>query len=283
MSPTVFLLGMLHSLLAFVGWVVILVTAIVRWSDTRLYLREGVILGVLFLVLSLPGTILSAVFLDLSKMLPPNLVGVGPMLGALASVMSFVFLLVGAVHIPLKAAVASMATPERSPFPLLSGRGERYRGWTVAVAIGGIAGVISIVVFDVLGIKAGSAFQMFQMMFPGLSAHPRPLVVLASIPALIAAAVYEEILYRGVLQAWLVRWLGDSSGRVAASIALTSIVWAVAHAANADPMLPKLIQIVLLGFLFGGLARRYSVEASIMAHIALNVMAAIGGVLFETP
>jgi membrane protease YdiL (CAAX protease family) len=106
-------------------------------------------------------------------------------------------------------------------------------------------------------------------------------VVLAFTPALIAAAVYEEILYRGVLQAWLVRWLGESSGRVAASMAITSIVWALAHAGNADPMLPKLIQVMLLGFLFGGIARRYSVEASILAHTSLNVVAAIGAMLVE--
>jgi hypothetical protein len=45
----------------------------------------------------------------------------------------------------------------------------------------------------------------------------------------------------------------------------------------AEPLWIKLAQIFLLGLVFGWLARRYSVEAAILAHVGLNVTALIGG------
>ena len=92
---------------------------------------------------------------------------------------------------------------------------------------------------------------------------------------MIAAAIMEEILFRGLLQTWLVRIFGPGPASVAAAIVLTSLVWAIAHAANATPMLPKLLQVFVLGLLLGALVRRYDVEACIVAHATLNVVAVL--------
>jgi hypothetical protein len=102
---------------------------------------------------------------------------------------------------------------------------------------------------------------------------------LLGLPVLVGAAVYEEILYRGVLQAWLVRWLAPGRYAVGIAITVVSILWALAHAGNAEPLVYKLAQIFLIGIVLGWLARRYTVEAAIVAHATLNVVSTVAMLL----
>ena len=261
------------------GWITILVVAIVRWSDVQRSLRPGLIVAAAVLALSLPGFVFSVVFLDMSAMLPPALKSVAPYLGWLTLVMGFVFMLIGVAHTVLQVGLSDLAVPDRSAFPFLSRAAGAFGGWGWAALIGVAGGFGSTFLFHVMGVKAGSAVEMMQKMFPGIESYSPIVVMVAFLPAFLAAAVGEEVLYRGVLQGWLARGLGNGTAGLAVAIVVSSVLWALAHAANASPMLPKLMQVVLLGFAFGAIARRWSVEASIVAHACLNVSAVAGAMI----
>jgi membrane protease YdiL (CAAX protease family) len=275
----VLLISLLHGFLQLAGWVAILVVGIVRWSDIRPSLRPGVVVAGMAFALSLPGFVITAVFMDLSALLPPIIRGLAPYLSWMSVIMGFAFTIIGTAHIVLQVGLATLAVPGRAAFPLLTRAPDPFRGWVWAAVFGIAAGLLSTWLFHVMGIKAGSATEMLQKMFPGLDSYPPIVVMLAFVPAFLAAALTEEVLYRGVLQAWLARALGDGRAAVLAAILVTSVLWAMAHAANASPMLPKLLQVLLLGFALGGLARRYGVEASIVGHAALNLTAVAGAAL----
>jgi membrane protease YdiL (CAAX protease family) len=270
--PTL-LLSVLHSLLSGVLWLTILVAGILRWSDVRRSLRPSLILALVVLGLSLPGTIIGCVFLDLRSLLPSASEAARTYLWILIVAMSAVSLILQAAHTVLRVGLAKLATGGGKAFPLLDGQTEARRGWTLAALVGLAAAVVSVVAFHLGGVTSGFAFEIVKRMYPAFVSRPRAFVSLVSLPAFLAAAVVEEVLYRGVLQAWLVRWLGPSRTSVAGAIAVTSAFWALGHAANTTPLVPKLVQVFLLGCLFGWLARRYSIEASIAAHVTLNVTA----------
>jgi membrane protease YdiL (CAAX protease family) len=99
------------------------------------------------------------------------------------------------------------------------------------------------------------------------------LVAGALIPAFVAIAISEEILFRGVVQGWITRLLGGDRAAAALAIVAATAVWTLGHAGSAEPLWLKLSQIFILGLVFGWLAYRYSVEAAIVAHVGLNVSA----------
>lgn len=267
------LLSVLHSLVSGVLWLAILVAGILRWPDVRRSLRSALILALIVLGLSLPGTIVGCVFLDLRSLLPSVSEAAYTYLWILIVAMSTALLILQVAHTVLRVGLAEMATGGGGAFPLLDRRAEARRGWALAALIGLAAAVCSAAAFHFGGVTSGIAFEMMKRMYPALVSRPRVIVASVCLPGFLAAAVAEEILYRGVLQAWLVRWLGPSRLSVTGAIAATSAFWALGHSANATPMVPKLAQILVLGCLFGWLSRRYSVEASIAAHVTLNVTA----------
>jgi membrane protease YdiL (CAAX protease family) len=107
------------------------------------------------------------------------------------------------------------------------------------------------------------------------------------LPALLLAvlvpAVREEILFRGALQGFLHRVLGRGTGRTLLVYAGVSLCWAALHYHNTDAPLAKLGQIFVLGLLFCALARRWSVEVAVCAHMGLNAAALVAGLLLAGP
>lgn len=247
----------------------------------RLSLRTGVIVAAVALALSLPGFAISVMFLDLSALLPPTMRWMAPYMTWGGLVFAFIFMLVGTAHLVLQVGLAGLASPERNAFPLLSRAPSPFRGWGWALLVGVVGGFGSALVFRAMDVKVGSAMEALLKMFPGLHDYPPVVLMFAFLPALLAAALTEEVLYRGVLQGWLTRLLGDGAAAAAFAILVTSALWAVAHAGNVSPMLPKLSQILLLGFALGAIARRYGVEASIVGHAVLNTAAVAAAVLLH--
>ncbi|MBI5543860.1 MAG: CPBP family intramembrane metalloprotease [Deltaproteobacteria bacterium] len=111
----------------------------------------------------------------------------------------------------------------------------------------------------------------------GVSWSSGPAIVLGTFAFVLGAAVSEEILFRGLVQGWLARLLGRSVVSVVSAIVVTSALWALIHMFNTTSASWKLAQIFLIGLALGELARRYSVEASICAHVTLNVTVTVIG------
>jgi membrane protease YdiL (CAAX protease family) len=270
------LLTVLFIALHFAAWIAILVVGVMRWSEIRPSLRTGAILAAIAFVLSVPWTVITAFYLDLSKMIPAEVRRLAPVLQAIVSVNAAFSLLTTAAHTVLKVGVAGLVAREgRPPFPLLSRAGAVFRGWPIAAVAGLACGALSVFAFAWLDVKPGDVFRFMDATMPGLQTMPKPWLFLAFLPTLLAAAVSEEILFRGVIQPWLARLFGETTPGLVLAMALTSAMWAIAHAMNATPLVPKLVQVFLLGFVLGGIARRYSVEASIVAHGVLNVTAVL--------
>jgi membrane protease YdiL (CAAX protease family) len=171
---------------------------------------------------------------------------------------------------------------QSNAYPLLSRAKERFGGWGLACMFGTVSGVVTAFVFQALEIKEGQSITwMVETLMPGLSDVPLWGQYALALPTLLAYAIAEEVTYRGILQGWISRLLGDKRGAVIIAVVITSIAWAIAHASNTDAIGIKLTQIFLLGLAFGWLARRYSVEAAIIAHLSLNAAVIVAAYFTE--
>ena len=161
---------------------------------------------------------------------------------------------------------------EPHPFPFLCRRPERLRGIALSAALGCILGVLSALLFLYLRVDPGEFLRKAQQMLPGVDFDAPAYILGISLPALLSAAIAEELLFRGIIQRWLERKLGGTESSGWAAVALTSALWAAAHVGNVEQVGLKLGQIFILGLFFGTLARKFSVEASMGAHVMLNLM-----------
>ncbi|HHO54268.1 MAG TPA: CPBP family intramembrane metalloprotease, partial [Deltaproteobacteria bacterium] len=143
-----------------------------------------------------------------------------------------------------------------------------------ALALGLVLGLLSTALVWALGIEVSELVSRQADLFPGISMDDPRVLLGVGLPSALSAAISEELLFRGVVQRWLSRWWGP-----AVSIGITSGIWALGHAANTDALLLKMVQIGALGVVFGVLARRHGVEASLVAHLGLNTAAALAVVV----
>jgi membrane protease YdiL (CAAX protease family) len=161
----------------------------------------------------------------------------------------------------------------RRAYPWLLGGRQDTRGWKQAALYGLGFGLLSALVFWALDVKAGAALELVKRLFPKLAQLELPLSLTVMLPAVLLAAVSEELVFRGLMQGWLTRWLGGTRSAVRVSVGVSSALWAFAHWGNTDQPWLKVGQIFLCGLGLGALTRRYSVEASIVAHAVINLVA----------
>jgi len=174
--------------------------------------------------------------------------------------------------------VVAIRLADAHPYPMLYRRTERGRGLMLAAVIGGALGAISVWAFARIGVQPGPGFEQWRefMAHPTRGAYARPAVALT----VLSAAISEEVTFRGIIQPWLARRLG-MLGRGAPLVAIiaTSMLWATTHVDNTTMPTVKLAQVTVLGVVFGTLSRKFSVEASIVGHLAVNAVAVAGGVM----
>jgi membrane protease YdiL (CAAX protease family) len=110
----------------------------------------------------------------------------------------------------------------RRAYPwLLDGRRERG-GWSQAALLGVAGGLATTVVFVALDVQDGPAVQLLQRMFPKLAQLSAAASLAVTLPAVVGAAVSEELFFRGLVQAWLTRWFGGTRRAVVLAVALAS-------------------------------------------------------------
>jgi len=85
----------------------------------------------------------------------------------------------------------------------------------------------------------------------------------------LAAAVMEELIFRGVLQPFLRR----QGLPLAAAILIPGAVFAVGHGGYTEPWGVKEIQILGLAVIFGWARERHGLGAAVMLHLANNALA----------
>jgi membrane protease YdiL (CAAX protease family) len=274
---------MLFSLLVLGVKVAAFVGAVSQWSRVRPWLTAGILVGAVVLVLSLPGLPATAFFLEPEALAPKGegermVHALGPVLRAVITVFSLGGAVVGAALLALAVCTAELALPQ-SAFPLLLRREGRGRGVLGAFLFGAAAGGATLLAARALGVTESQLVKDLARLFGGLGREGPAIRLAIALPAMVAAAVSEEILFRGVMQRWLTRWLGGNRRAAALAIVIVSVVWAVGHPGNASSVPFKVGQVLLLGLALGWVARRYSVEATIVAHAGLNAVVAVSEIL----
>ncbi|MGF1657141.1 MAG: lysostaphin resistance A-like protein [Verrucomicrobiales bacterium] len=94
----------------------------------------------------------------------------------------------------------------------------------------------------------------------------------------VLAPLYEEILFRGLLQSgltWIMLPWTEHAG-----IIFTAIIFALIHGAMLEPEWLKLVQILPLGIFLGYIRRYHGLEACIIFHVLFNGIALIIGQVF---
>ncbi len=255
------------------------------------HFKAGLVLAVMCLALMLPNVTFSMFFLE-----PAELIGEGPgepgggfpelwlHIGMILGVL-LVVLRVGWYMLEYHAAAAEWRHFKPDPFPILQGREDRRLGALfAAVAFGLVGGVLSIVAIKALGVDVGEGIKHLQQLFPRAMGAPLAVRLPVFVMAAGALAVAEELAFRGVLLGWLLR-IGRRRGAYAVlMIALVSLLWALLHIPNTNAPLLKCGQIFVIGLFLGEFARRWSVEAAMAGHLALNAtVVALALVVYPTP
>lgn len=263
---------------------ILLTVALVIGGRRGLYWRSGVVLGLMIFVLGLPAQVFIVAHLNAQALINQLHLPPGHERAAAAAIylLLIISLTVSVILIPWHMLVYEAAAKQwerfgPEPFAILQRSGRAP--WSAigrAAAFGLAAGALSAVIFKLLGVGVSDVLNQYGTL--SASAEKATLWVRLPIAALAvtAAALAEELTYRGMLYGWLLRLLKGRRG-VALAAVLTSAVWAAAHAPNTDSPLIKCAQVFVLGLFFCEFARRWCLEAAMAAHVGLNLAALLVG------
>lgn len=242
------------------------IAAIGNWEHTKKHLRQGLVFAVVMLALDLPNRVVGALYTDASGILPlARASGDDAKIAALIGLIPNAAILMGlyAVMVPVTLRAGGL----HHAFPVLYRELYDKRVLVVSTLAGVLVGLVSTVAFHHLGIGMGSLMDLAAQLTPDLDREAAWFNWGIVLPAVCAAAIGEELLFRGAVQRWLTRWFKSPWP----SIVVTSAFWALLHAPNTDAPLLKLGQIFLLGLALGALAHRHGVESTVLAHVGLNI------------
>jgi membrane protease YdiL (CAAX protease family) len=177
------------------------------------------------------------------------------------------------------AAAAQWGAVRPDALPLLQRRGTVPWGAVGgAAAFGALAGVAAVAAVGLRGLESAPAIVRMVLLTPGVVRATVPLRLAVLAPAVVGAALTEELAFRGVLLGWLLRRLRGRAG-AALAVALASLLWTCAYLPATGGAPFKLAYVFLVGVLLCVFARRWCVEAAVASHIALNVAALLAGTL----
>jgi membrane protease YdiL (CAAX protease family) len=283
LPTSVLVVSMLCSFAALGLAVAVVVATIVRWQEVRSYFWPGVRLALLALALAVPGMVAQVWYFEMPAVgganSPLDPIFGGVVMRIILAVTTITVAVLGAAYSAVQVGVGELAAFGRRAYPLVVGKDRALSGWWIAGAFGLATGIVSVLAFRWLNVREGAVVELVEKLMPKLQQASAATKIAYFLPPVLGAAVTEEILFRGVIQGWLAKWLGPGRAGVAGAIVLTAGFWAVAHVANADAVWLKCLQIFLIGLGFGAIARRFSVEASIIGHVVINLTAVVAGYL----
>ncbi|MFO7958182.1 MAG: CPBP family intramembrane glutamic endopeptidase [Candidatus Brocadiia bacterium] len=287
------LVGALLQFMVGMGMLALVVTlAVLDRRGFRRHWKAGLAIGLIYFALMLPNLVFALTFVDPSQIMPQGPgdptgsrfmeIGfrIGMALGGLVLIVR-----IGWYMLEYYVAAAEWRHFKPDPFPILQGRENRRVGTLFGAAIFGlVTGGLSTAALEALGVDVSDSIRMAQRLFP-LADQVSPTI---RIPILLLAmsgmAIAEELAFRGVLLGWLLR-VGHRRGAYAVfAMVVVSLIWALLHIPNTNAPLLKCGQIFLIGLCLCEFARRWSVEAAIAGHVALNAAAVILGlIVYNTP
>ncbi len=257
----------------------------VDWRACRRHFKTGLVVALLCFVLAAPSQFMMLKSLDMTEMLrarglPPGGGGANLIMAAAIAVAVAIMLFgipwrIGGYSVAMAGWERVRKLPAQEPPPEAT---EGQPSLVGPLLFGVAAGVVSTFLFWALDVQEGEALRQFREMFKGLETVPPLVLILATIPAVTAVAVGEEIIFRGVLLSSLVTVFKAHRGLSIGAVVFVSALWSVAHIPNTDAPVMKLTQVFVIGIVLGEYARRRGLHAAIAGHVGLNVVAVLGGV-----
>jgi len=286
------LFGALLQFLIGMGIFALVVTlSVLNRAAFRRHYKAGLVVGVVCFALMLPNLVFSLTFVDPGGLMPEGpgdptgrrFMEIGLRIGMVIGGL-IVLLRVGWYMLEYYVAAAEWRRFKPDPFPILQGRDNRRVGTLFGAAVFGlVAGAVSMVTLEALGVDVGEGIKNMQRLFPHAMQSPLAMRLPVFLLAVSAMAIAEELAFRGVLLGWLLR-IGRRRGPYAAfAMVVVSLLWALLHIPNTNAPLLKCAQVFLIGLCLCEFARRWSVEAAIAGHVALNVSAVLLGILVYLP
>ncbi|MEK7449709.1 MAG: CPBP family glutamic-type intramembrane protease [Planctomycetota bacterium] len=263
------------SVLIFIFFVVL---AVLNLKALKKYYKTGLFVGIIVFLMTLPAAIFNLIYFDPSVILkgrPEPFLKIYIYIGLIVG-LGILILKIGWHMIVYYAAVSEWDKIRPEAFTVL--KKSKNVPWKVILAaaiFGVVSGVVSTVIFVALGMNESEPLKRITLMFP----HAAEAGLIIRIPVLLlfvtGAAVIEELVFRGGLQAFLLRLSGNKRPAVIGSIIFVSLLWAGLHIFNTDMPAIKSLQIFIIGIVFSEFTRRSCVESAMAGHIALNFTAVI--------
>ena len=279
------LMGLLAASVQLAAFALTVVLVIANRRTFRAYWKTGLLLGLVAFVLLLPSVVMSIAHFDTDAFLegtrpsaPRGFMEAAVLVGLVVGG-AIAVLRIGWHMLVYTAAAAEWGRLGPGSFPVLQRSGSTpWKPIIGAAAFGLAAGTLSVFVFEALGVEESEVLRRaLSKMFPGLESADVAVMFPVVLLWAVAAALTEELTYRGVVSGFLLRLRpGDRAMEAVASV-VSSLLWALLHLQNTDSPFLKCVQIFVLGLVFFELAKRWCIEAAIAAHVGLNVAAVVVG------
>ena len=258
------ILSTVYGILIFIFLIIFLINSIRHRKEVKIYLKYGVFFAVTAIVLDIIVVVLIPNFFEVMSL--PTLLTINTVI----FVRTVIFTCLG-IYYCKKLGIVEIPLLRR-----LSGKIDNFEmitWWNYITAI--LLVVVGAILFSVILFKLTSP-QLSETMKQlskdqgarlGISSEPTVLTALV----LIAYAFGEEILFRLGIQNYLAQQFRLSGNKYWVAVALTSAIWALAHANILTPEWVKIVQIFPSGIAFGFLFKKYGLESCIFAHGIFNL------------
>ena len=246
--------------------------AIVNRQQIKKHWKPGLVLSSTIMAMLIPSVIFGIVHLDRSSIDEGILILliVGIFIGVIIQILKLGW------HMIIF--VVGEAEWKKTEWGLdLTDEEKRSPTWRQLVGpfmIGVAAAVVSTVVFYFMDVKEGELMVIIQKFFPTAATAPAIVSVPVTCLFMMAAAISEELSYRGGILAFILRITRKNRLLTWIGILLLNLPWALAHIPNTNHPPAKVAQMMILGVIFTYLAKHRSMRAAIAAHIGLNLAAA---------
>jgi membrane protease YdiL (CAAX protease family) len=272
----------------FIGFIMVACFSI---REFRVTWRGGLLFGGLAALVALPSSIIALIYLDLGRLFeaqtPP---GQAPAMPAemypIIKVLGGVFgLVIVAMGVGLRGVYYHVAANEWARIRgnrkegLLGPRQSRVLGLLVGMAVGLLCLKATVVAFEYWQVGDSEEVDRYERLFPGLAESSRWIQGAAFLSLASAAALIEEMVFRGGILGFFLRITGNKTVWAWCIIAGVAFLWAILHIPNTNKPAAKVLQIFLMGLACGGLMRRWGLGSAVAAHLALNVVSVLSSVL----
>ena len=259
------MLSLIYNILMIILLVVLLIHCILIADDILSHLRNGIILGIILILLDsaiIPLKPNSWKSITIRELITTDLI---------AFIKIVLYTCMG-LH-----CCSALGTIDIPLMKRLVGDGNHVEGFAwlryLPVVIGIVAGgtVFSIILFKIASPRPSEAMQEMKNI-NGAEAKGDPKPSLKQAVLGITVAFGEEVIFRLGIQNYFAAQFDFTGDRYWIAIVLASALWSIGHANLIAPEWVKMVQIFPLGVMLGILFKMSGLESCILAHGLFNLI-----------